>query len=42
MKDAVGVKVNDVLMAVVGGALRSYLDDLGALPERSMVAQVPV
>ncbi|MDG3016464.1 wax ester/triacylglycerol synthase family O-acyltransferase [Speluncibacter jeojiensis] len=34
--------INDVVMAMCSGALRRYLDALGALPERSLVAMVPV
>jgi len=34
--------INDVLLAVYGGALRSYLKDLGALPRKTLIAAVPV
>lgn len=34
--------VNDVLLAIVGGALRRYLLDMEALPERSLLGSVPM
>jgi WS/DGAT/MGAT family acyltransferase len=34
--------LNDVVMAICGGALRSYLMELDALPEKSLISQVPV
>ena len=34
--------LNDVVMALCGGALRSYLIELNALPKKSLVSQVPV
>lgn len=34
--------VNDVVLAVCAGALRRYLKDKGALPEKSLTAMVPV
>ena len=34
--------MNDVVTAVVGGALRHYLEDRGELPERPLLAAVPV
>lgn len=39
---AVGGTVNDVGLAMTGAALRSYLDELGDLPDRSLIAMVPV
>jgi WS/DGAT/MGAT family acyltransferase len=37
-----GVKVNDVVMALVSGVLRQFLFDRGELPDSSLVAMVPV
>ena len=34
--------INDVVLAMCSGALRHYLLELGALPEQSLVAMVPV
>ncbi len=43
IKDAVtDVTVNDVALAICGGALRRYLDSKGELPERSLVAMAPI
>ena len=37
-----GATSNDVVLAMCGGALRRYLDGLGQLPEKPLVAAVPV
>jgi diacylglycerol O-acyltransferase / wax synthase len=42
VKNHFGVKVNDVVMALVSGVLRQFLLDRGELPEHSLVAMVPV
>ncbi|WP_280215570.1 WS/DGAT/MGAT family O-acyltransferase [Nocardia cyriacigeorgica] len=42
IKAAFGVKVNDVVLTIVGGVLRTYLDSHGELPDRSLIASVPV
>lgn len=39
---ATGTTVNDVTLAVCGGAVRRYLLERDALPERSVMASVPV
>lgn len=40
--DRHGVTVNDVVLAMCSGALRSYLIDQDALPDRSLTSMVPV
>ena len=42
VKNHFGVKVNDVVMALVSGMLRQYLAERNALPDTSLVATVPV
>ena len=42
VKDAAGASVNDVVLAMCAGALRSYLSDLNALPDSPLIAMVPV
>ena len=42
VKNAFGVTVNDVVMAICGTALRRYCLDKEALPEQSLLAIVPV
>lgn len=42
VKSATGTTVNDVVLAISGGALRAYLDERGELPSSSLLASVPV
>ena len=42
VKTAVGATVNDVVMAVCAGGLRTWLEAHDALPEQPLVAMVPV
>ena len=42
LKDATGGTVNDVVMAICAGALRAYLAEHDALPDRPLRAMVPV
>ncbi len=41
-KTAFGVTINDIVLAMVAGSLRAWLDKRGALPSRALVAGVPV
>ena len=40
--DAAGCTVNDVMLAMCAGALREYMGELGALPDKPLVAAVPI
>ena len=42
VKNAFGVSVNDVVMAMCAGALRRWLTDHDALPDQPLVAMIPV
>jgi diacylglycerol O-acyltransferase len=42
VRAATGVKVNDVILALAGAALRLYLDERGELPERPLTSFVPI
>ncbi len=41
-KDVGDAKVNDVVLAIVAGAMRKYLDNCGELPPESLVASIPL
>jgi len=42
VKDAFGTTVNDVILAVCAGAIRAWLEEHGGLPDRPLIAGVPV
>jgi diacylglycerol O-acyltransferase / wax synthase len=42
LKKIMGTTVNDVLLAICAGALRRYLQEKGKLPQKPLVAMVPV
>ncbi len=42
IKDAAGVKLNDVALTIVGGAMQRYLEAKGETPELPLAASLPV
>ena len=43
IKNAVpGATVNDAILAIIGGGLRTYLNDKGELPEANLTAMAPI
>lgn len=42
VKAALGVTVNDVVLAICGGALVRYLEENGEHPEKSLTAAIPI
>lgn len=42
IKKAVGITINDVALAIIGGAMRKYLTHYDELPEESLCAGIPL
>ena len=42
IKNTLGVTINDVVLAITGGAVRDYLEARDGLPSKSLIASVPV
>ena len=42
IKNAFGTTVNDVVLAIVGGGMRRYLERKGELPDKSLISTVPI
>ena len=42
VKSALGVSINDVVLAICAGALREWLDERSELPDEPLVAMVPL
>ena len=42
LKDHFGVTVNDIVLSLMGGTLRRYLEAAGALPDEPLVAVCPI
>lgn len=42
LKNVMGTTMNDIMLTICAGALRRYLKEKGKLPEKSLVAMVPI